>query len=158
MKDHTESIQLDFDPSVISYQQLLKLALAQGSFGGSQWSRQYRSVVFYHNDAQRLAATQLGIAELEPFGFFTRAEDYHQKYYLQQSSVAEDFYTRYPDAASFTDSTTVARANGTVGGHIELARLRRLVPQFGVSKTSQEALYRMAGKAGPGCTVPRSNL
>jgi peptide methionine sulfoxide reductase MsrA len=151
--DHTEIIQIDYDPNVVSYQELLNLAKAQGDFDGMSFSRQYRSVVLYHNDQQRKTARMMGIKQLEPFRNFTRAEDYHQKYYLQQSPVAEDFFKRYPDAKSFTDSTAVTRANGIVGGYVNKSRLKRIVPELGVTQSHQKALYDMAGKAPTGCAI-----
>jgi peptide-methionine (S)-S-oxide reductase len=154
MGDHSECIQIDFDPAQVSYEQLLALALQQGNFVGTNWSRQYRSAVFYHNKHQLQVARKLGIKQLEPAGAFTRAEDYHQKYYLQQSDVAKDFYARYPDARTFTDSTAVTRANGIVGGHIDAERLKNIVPQLGVSEKAAQAMYRMAGSSKSGCAVP----
>jgi hypothetical protein len=153
MGDHTEIIQIDYDPKIVSYEELLNLARAQGDFIGMPFSRQYRSVVLYHNEQQRKAAQRVGIQQLEPFRKFTRAEDYHQKYYLQQSAVAKDFYKRYPDAKSFTDSTAATRANGIVGGYVDSARLKELVPDLGVTQKSESALYKMAGKAPKGCAI-----
>lgn len=153
MGDHTETIQIDYDPAIISYEELLQVALAQGDFIGMPISRQYRSVVLYQNAHQLKVARNLKIKQLEPLGSFTRAEDYHQKYYLQQSAVAEEFYQRYPDARSFTDSTAVTRANGIVGGYVNSARLEQLVPKLGVTQSARKALFGMAGKAPAGCAI-----
>jgi hypothetical protein len=113
-------------------------------------------VVFYHNASQMQAARALGIKQLEPVGPFTRAEDYHQKYYLQGSRFAKDFYARYPDAASFTDSTAAARANAVAGGYLTVDRLNELLPSLGVSSESAEAMRRSASRARPaaGCALP----
>lgn len=150
--DHTEAIQIDYDPSLISYDELLNVARAQGNFIGHNFSRQYRSVVLYHNNEQYQAAKKSGIKQLEPYRDFTRAEDYHQKYYLQQSSVAADFYRRYPDALSFTDSTAVTRANGVVGGYVERERLKTLIPKLGVGEKGARELAEMAGHPPAGCS------
>ena len=156
--EHTESIQIDFDPRKVSYEQLLGVALKSGNFTGSDFSRQYRSVVFYHNKKQLETARKLGIKKLEPLAGFTRAEDYHQKYYLQQSSVAEEFYKRYPTVRAFTDSTAVTRANGMAGGHVSRERIRQMLPQLGVSQAAGERLLKMAGKDAKGCGVPAGIL
>jgi len=96
---HAESVQVVYDPSRVSYDQLLQVFFAvahdpteldrQGPDVGSQ----YRSAIFYRNDAQRDAAKRY-IAKLEaahvyrnpivtevaPLGRFNEAEAYHQNY------------------------------------------------------------------------------
>jgi hypothetical protein len=155
--DHSEAIQIDFDSSQIRYDQLLAEALAQGNFSQLSSHRQYRSAVFYHTPAQREAAQRAGIRSLEPLGSFTRAEDYHQKYYLQQSRVAADFYAMFPTTEAFTDATTVARANAVVGGHVTRQRLEAWLPAMGLSQASAQILLRSSREqASPGCAVPGS--
>ena len=96
---HVEVVQVTFDPEVTPYRDILEVFFAihdptsmdrQGNDSGPQ----YRSVIFYHGDAQRATAEQL-IAELEHEGAFPRhivtevrpattfyvAEDYHQEYF-----------------------------------------------------------------------------
>lgn len=96
---HAEVIQLAFDPNVISYREILEVFFhihdpttlnRQGADVGTQ----YRSIILYHDDAQKQIAEEV-IAELEaahvwdrpivtqrvPFEVFYRAEDYHQEYY-----------------------------------------------------------------------------
>lgn len=152
--DNTESIQIDYDPTRVTYQQLVAQALKQGDFSGESWSKQYRSAVFYHSQYQQKVAQSMGITKLEPAGRFTRAEDYHQKYYLQQSEVYKDFLARYPNAKAFTDSTAVARANGIVGGHFDEKHLTAILPKLGVSRSSTQAMMKMAGTSQPGCAMP----
>ncbi len=96
---HAEVVQVEYDPAVISYEQLLKVFWH--GHDPTQWNRQgpdvgtqYRSVIFYHNEAQRKAAiksykelTASGryrapiVTQLVPMKKFYRAEDYHQNYY-----------------------------------------------------------------------------
>ena len=156
--DHSEAIQVDFDPKKVSYDQLLGLAQKLGRFQGDSWSRQYRSAVFYHNETQREAAKAQGISQLEALKSFTRAEDYHQKYYLQQSGVVKDFYSRYPTAEAFTDSLAVTKANGIVGGYVDSERLQGLVPEFGVSEKSASELLSMKGRSIRGCSLPKPEI
>lgn len=154
MGDHSESIQIDFDPNQIRYQDLLQAAKQEGSFGGRAYSRQYRSVVFYHDAAQQEAAREAGIQEIEPLGHFTRAEDYHQKYYLQQSStLCREFYAMYPHDLAFTDSTAVMRANAAVAGLVEESDLRRWLPEMGLSPSAGQALLQRSPQR-PGCASP----
>lgn len=156
--DHSEAIQIDFDPARISYEELLKLALKEGNFVTEGWSRQYRSAVFYGTESQKRAAQKLGLKQLEPLATFTRAEDYHQKYYLQQSSLVKEFYRRYPDAQSFTDSTAVAKANAILGGNLDAEQLKVVVPLLEVSEETAQKLYEMAGTPKGGCALPADSL
>ena len=96
---HAEVVQVRFDPSVVSYRDLLNVFFAihdpttlnrQGADVGTQ----YRSAIFYHSPEQKAAAEDL-ISELEaqnlwsnpivteivPLDTFYPAEDYHQGYF-----------------------------------------------------------------------------
>jgi peptide-methionine (S)-S-oxide reductase len=99
---HAEAVQVEFDPSQVSYQQLLNLFWEihdpttlnrQGPDVGTQ----YRSAIFFH-DATQEAESREAIATLEKSGIFKRpivtqivpapeffrAEEYHQKYFEKQ--------------------------------------------------------------------------
>jgi peptide-methionine (S)-S-oxide reductase len=96
---HAESVEIIFDPAVVSYEDLLDRFFilhdpTQVNRQGPDVGSQYRSAVFYHNDAQKQAALK-AIARLNQSGKFDRpiatvvlpatdfyaAEDYHQQYY-----------------------------------------------------------------------------
>jgi len=94
---HAEAIRITFDPSVISYDDLLEIFFAthdptQLNRQGNDVGTQYRSAIFPLNEAQR-AAAQAGIARanesldgkvvttIEPLGDWYPAEDYHQDYW-----------------------------------------------------------------------------
>lgn len=95
---HAETVQVRFDPEKVSYETLL-----EDFFGmhnpttlnrqGPDRGTQYRSVVFFHDEAQERAALrkiaqleQSGrwgdpiVTEVAPAGEFWRAEEYHQRY------------------------------------------------------------------------------
>jgi peptide-methionine (S)-S-oxide reductase len=96
---HVEIVQVTFDPAVASFRDILEVFFAihdptsldrQGNDSGPQ----YRSVIFYHNDAQRSVAEEVirelnseGIGsrpivtELRPAAPFYVAEEYHQEYF-----------------------------------------------------------------------------
>jgi peptide-methionine (S)-S-oxide reductase len=96
---HAEVVMVDFDPEVVSYEDLLKVFWkihdpTSVNRQGEDEGPQYRSVIFYHNEAQRRAAlksyhtlTDLRVyrspivTQLVPLKAFYRAEDYHQNYY-----------------------------------------------------------------------------
>ncbi len=102
---HAEVVQVSFDPEIVSYWEILDLFWRghdpttlnrQGHDVGTQ----YRSVIFYHDETQRLQAEESKAAleaaklynapvvtEIVPLRAFYPAEDYHQ-----------DYYARNPDA------------------------------------------------------------
>lgn len=95
---HTEVVEVVFDPSVISYEALTEAFFdlhdpTQIDRQGPDVGRQYRTVIFYHSDAQQKLAKAikdrldasgrygLPIATaIEPVKPFWRAEEYHQQY------------------------------------------------------------------------------
>ena len=101
---HAEVVQVRFDPRKLPYEHLLawfwKLhdpttLNRQGADEGTQ----YRSAIFYHSEAQRLAAIKSKeaedksghfsspiVTEITPIGVFYPAEDYHRDYYMQNKS------------------------------------------------------------------------
>lgn len=96
---HVETVQVYYDPKIISYNRLLQAFWRQinptdadGQFVDR--GKHYRSVIFYHNDQQRqeaeLSKQQLQetgrydqdiVTEIVPLENFYPAEDYHQNYY-----------------------------------------------------------------------------
>lgn len=55
--DHTEAIEIDFDPENISYVQLLTLFWNNHEYGlTTRIKKQYASFIFYHNDEQKKIA------------------------------------------------------------------------------------------------------
>jgi peptide-methionine (S)-S-oxide reductase len=100
---HAEVTQIEFDPAKISYEKLLDVFWQahdpttlnrQGADEGTQ----YRSIILYHNEAQKLAAEKLKagtqknfkhpiVTEIVPFTKFYEAENYHQEYYDNNSNA-----------------------------------------------------------------------
>ncbi len=101
MTGHAEVVEVTYDPKLISYEDLLKIHLTthnpttlnrQGGDRGTQ----YRSIIFYRNDAEKATAIkataivqgaydQLLVTELKPFQAFFAAEGKHQNYYNDNS-------------------------------------------------------------------------
>jgi len=91
--DHTEVLHLEFDPSVVSFEELLRLFWQQHD-PTALFEQRYRSVIFYFTEEQRRAAEaslkehQLLIEEpvatvIEPAGRFYPAEAGQQRYYAR---------------------------------------------------------------------------
>ena len=54
--DHTETVQVDYDPRQISYAQLLDIFWKSHQPTRSSWSEQYKNAIFYHNEDQEKIA------------------------------------------------------------------------------------------------------
>ncbi|MBX6314895.1 MAG: peptide-methionine (S)-S-oxide reductase MsrA [Isosphaeraceae bacterium] len=99
---HAEVVQVEYDPSQVSYEALLDLFWqihdpTQLNRQGPDIGTQYRSVIFYHDDTQCLAAQTSRerlqaagafprpiVTEIAPASTFWRAEDYHQRYFQKR--------------------------------------------------------------------------
>lgn len=165
--DHSEAIQIDYDPTQISYKQLLDVFWASHNPIYEPWSRQYMSLVFYHSEEQKRLAIEtkeseearLGkhiFTEIVSFSEFYLAEDYHQKYYLRQEpALMAEFSAIYPATEDFIASTAVARVNGYVGGYGELATLEERLGLLGLSEAGIKILLEIAARGlEPVCTLP----
>lgn len=98
---HAEAIQLEFDPSVITYEKLLEVFFKLHdpttlNRQGNDVGNQYRSVIFYHDQKQKELAEKIKgiiekkkiysspiVTEIVPFEKFFPAEDYHLDYYAK---------------------------------------------------------------------------
>ena len=150
--DHTETVEIDYDPAIISYEQLLDIFWDSHDPTGSSWSKQYRNVVFYHNAEQKraaertrdLVAAQLGQrvrTDIVPASTFYLAEDYHQKFRLQQDPVLTAEYDAiYPEMKDFVNSTAVSRVNGYLGGYGSSAQLKKEIDSLGLSPEGRKRL------------------
>ena len=159
--DHSESVQLDYDPTVISYEELLQVFWQSHDPLVQPYSGQYASLILYHNDKQRVSAEisrqleqkkhlQEISTRISPIVTFYLAEGYHQKYILQQTFVVMgEFKTIYPDLRDFVNSTAATRINGYLGGNGKLETIQKNLDSFGLSaEASQYLLKRSAINAG----------
>ncbi|TWI86804.1 peptide-methionine (S)-S-oxide reductase MsrA [Chitinophaga japonensis] len=98
---HAEACNIIYDPSRISYDELLAAFFTahdptQLNRQGNDVGTQYRSAIFYHNEAQKEKAgyyikrlneehayNRPIVTEVAPYTVFYKAEDYHQDYYNQ---------------------------------------------------------------------------
>jgi peptide-methionine (S)-S-oxide reductase len=104
---HAESVELRFDPKVVTYPQLLEVYWhnvdpfsAHGQF--CDFGEQYRPVIWVHGAAQRAAAEASKarverdlkrpvVVTIEDAGAFYPAEDYHQDFHVK-SAVRYKYY------------------------------------------------------------------
>lgn len=167
--DHTETIQIEFDPERISYEKLLDIFWQGHSPESSSWSRQYMAAVFFHNETQRRLAmeskervavtlTAKIKTQILPYTGFSPAEDYHQKFHLRdEPTLMEEFKQMYPRAGEFVASTAAARVNGYLGGYGTLQELNKEVESYGLSKAGKIRLLEIVAKSGhrrEACPLP----
>ncbi|MFI8377461.1 bifunctional methionine sulfoxide reductase B/A protein [Leeuwenhoekiella sp. NPDC079379] len=120
---HAEAVKIIYDPSVVSFSQLVDVYFGsqnptQANGQGPDKGSQYRSIIFYQNDAEKkiiddkkaALAEELNAtiaAEVKPFDKFWEAEGYHQNYerqhpenpYIQNVSIPrlERFQAKFPE-------------------------------------------------------------
>lgn len=116
---YAESVQITYDKTVTSLDEIFKVFFTvhdpttlnrQGADEGTQ----YRSVIFYKNAAQKLAAQSIIdalkkakaydspiVTTLEPFTKFYKAEEYHQNYYANNKNQAYCQMVIQPKIAKF---------------------------------------------------------
>lgn len=98
---HAEVVQVEYDPSVISYEKLLEIFFRTHdpttlNQQGADVGTQYRSVIYYHDDEQKQIAERVKTAlkasgayskpivtEISPIETFYPAEEYHQEYFAK---------------------------------------------------------------------------
>lgn len=98
---HAEVVQITFNPARITFEEILEIFFSVHdpttlNRQGADVGPQYRSVVFYHNEAQKTATEEViqeleneklwdrpFVTEVSPFEAFYEAETYHQNYYRE---------------------------------------------------------------------------
>ena len=109
---HAESVELEFDPKVVTYEKLLDLFFKMHdpttlNRQGNDLGNQYRSAIFYHNEDQK--KTALGfkakveksgawkspvVTEISEAHKFWLAEEYHQQYLIKHPGGYDNHYLR----------------------------------------------------------------
>lgn len=102
---HAEAVDVEYDPSKVTYEQLLDIFWDNHdpttlNRQGPDFGSQYRSAIFYHDDAQESAARESRerrnasgryprpiVTEITPASTYYRAEEYHQQY-LEKRGLA----------------------------------------------------------------------
>ena len=94
--NHAEAVKLEFDPKVITYEQIIKRFFefhdpTTLNSQGPDFGTQYRSEIFYLNDEQKIIAQKIiddlntklsgkAVTKLSELKNYCTAEEYHQKY------------------------------------------------------------------------------
>ena len=152
MGDHTETVQVDYDPQRITYAKLLDIFWKYHNPARQSRSRQYMNAIFFHNETQRrqTLASKTAVerktghsikTEVIPVRSFTMAEEYHQKYILKNHhALLKEMMRIYPDPRDFVNSTAVARLNGYTGRNGTAEQLSHETDLFGLGAYGQNRL------------------
>jgi peptide-methionine (S)-S-oxide reductase len=119
---HAESVEVTFDPAVVTYQQLLYVFFSVAhdptelNFQGPDHGTQYRSAIFYTDDDQKKTAlafidainkskvfSKPVVTQVVPFKAFYAAEDYHQDYLVHHPDDPYIVYNDIPKVAALKE-------------------------------------------------------
>jgi len=121
---HAEVVQLEFDPAQVSYEQLVGIFFGTHdpttrNRQGADVGPQYRSVILYHDEAQRRVAEDVKarldregvfgrpvVTEVAPFTAFYPAESYHRDYFARNPGAAYCQAVIDPKVAKFRKQFT----------------------------------------------------
>jgi peptide-methionine (S)-S-oxide reductase len=118
---HAEAIDITFSPDVISYREILEIFFTVHdpttlNRQGNDMGTQYRSAIFYHNEAQKIIAGQVIkeinqahiwdtsiVTEVKPYTKFYSAEDYHRDYFERNPQQSYCQVVIAPKVAKFRE-------------------------------------------------------
>ncbi|KAK6043549.1 peptide-methionine (S)-S-oxide reductase [Cooperia oncophora] len=157
--DHTEVIEVTFDPSLISYRQLLDFFWAHHN-PAKRRKKQYRSAILYETEEEKMVAEltyaqakekhgdiETYVAKLEKFH---QAEDYHQKFWLRNNrDIFDELRMNDAQVANSELATKlVFQLNAYCAGYTEFSELEELRKQNGLSDALVERVKQYALSGG----------
>jgi len=151
MGDHTETVDIDYDPNQTSYAELLNI-FWNNHDPCTKNKRQYMSAIFYHDEEQKELALKTFdeakkqrnrpiATEIAPATEFTDAENYHQKYLLQHHPWLMESLEIHP-GDHLIKSHVAARLNGYIGGYGNVKDFNIEAPQLGLNEKMMEYVVR----------------
>ena len=151
--DHTESFQVDYDPSRLSYETLLGHFWKDADPTERPYSRQYMAAVFYENEEQKRLALATGkqsvagksgslLTPILKLDTFYRAEDYHQKYYLRRYTQVMREFSAYSER-EFEDSTAAMWLNACIDGQLKLEALEAEFERLGLTEAERQRMRKL---------------
>ncbi len=150
--DHIESLEIDFDLDKLSFEEIVSVFWKNHNPISPFWKRQYAKAIFFHNEKQKkiiLNSKQKLEKELKeqitteiiPYERFYQAENYHQKYHLQNhTALLADFKKIFTNMQQFVDSTASARVNGYINGYGTAINFDKDIERLGLEQSSVDIL------------------
>ncbi|RIX60153.1 peptide-methionine (S)-S-oxide reductase [Paenibacillus nanensis] len=160
MGDHTETVQVEFDPSKLSFRQIVTVFWDNhkpSNINGYK-GRQYQSLLFYEDASQKevihqvLQELKVGgrgepDTEIHPYASFYLAEERHQKYYLKRYPHAmETLLPLFDTHAEFNDSTIAARMNGLAKGYTGLERVKKEIETWEMEVGERSGIIQLISR------------
>jgi len=151
LADHTESIQIDFDPTITSYSDLLQLFWNSHSTALPFINKQYMSAIFYSNEQQEKEALsskkgqekyKFCFTKILPLESWTNAENYHQKYYLRNEEEILNILN-FETEVNVRESHIACRLNGYVAGKGEFQDFERELKEWNLSEEVKTKLHTL---------------
>lgn len=162
ISDYTETVQLEFDPKVITYEELLT-EFWDGHNPFRPASTQYASRIFTHGLEQAAAVEKSKAAfeaansgrkvatAISECGDFYSGEHYHHKYYLQQNAELTAALCSFDgirsvtgDVDAFADSALLTKINGFYGGNGSRSQMDAYLAEKAVPAELADVIKRSA--------------
>jgi peptide methionine sulfoxide reductase msrA/msrB len=165
---HIESVKVIYDPSKVTYEQLLDVFWrhVNPTDPGGQFvdrGKQYRSAIFYANDTERMLAEKSKkalaesgqfdkpiVTEILPLGAFYKAEDYHQDYY-KTHSFRYKFYRSRSGRDQFLEKAWAK-------DHLMSASDKMTAPETGMKSDMSETGMKPESKMDKPMTEPKDMM
>ncbi|WP_417899744.1 peptide-methionine (S)-S-oxide reductase MsrA [Bacillus sp. CSS-39] len=156
MADHTECLEIDFDPEVIGFEDIVQhFWSSHNPNRGNYKGRQYLSILLFHDAEQKEMIERVKDSleksmedkietEIASYRGFTLAEERHQKYYLKRYPKAMDrLMSYYGTHEQLVNATLVARLNSFVKGYGTLADLKEEMAGWNLSGEARGELVEL---------------
>ncbi|CAJ0581576.1 unnamed protein product, partial [Mesorhabditis spiculigera] len=154
--DHTEITEVQFDPAVVSYREILAHFWTKHDPTKKE-PKQYKSAILYVNDDQKAIAeeTSKEVEELkrkpldtyiQKFDKFYQAENYHQKYWLRgRGGVIHELGLTDEE---LVDSYLATKLNAYLAGYKDFSELDALAKEHNIPTELVESIRRIANEGG----------
>ena len=151
--DHVETVEVVYDPSTITYPELLMHFWKHHNARAKPIFRQYASAIFCESESElELAKSQRQLWQestgeekvltaILPFQKFYPAGDRHQKYYLQQDP---ELLKSLPESDTLLYSLFTTKLNAVAGRAGDRESLDKQLQAFGIEEKARETLFRRA--------------
>ena len=150
MRDHSETVELLYNPELITYRELCTLFWHAHNPGWAGVLRQYANQLFFTSEEEREIAEEEAEARRVEAGAkirtpirelpaFYPAEASHQKHHLRSHrELMSAFRSIFPSEVAFTTSTAAMRVNAALAGYSTTELIQRELPGYGLPSLVRE--------------------